>query len=583
MRCPEGPGRSSVFQRPPRASMCSLLPPRTEEQQGMRASAGPCWFKRVPCASLAVLIASGAYFALFYHVPLSSPDEGLIASAAERILRGQVPYRDFFSELGPGSFYLQAAIFKLAGINISVLRLTAWFLGVALSGLIFYLSRQLMGTLAAFLPPLVFVTICYPHYDQISHHWWGNFFFLLMVLCLSGRAKGARGNNPTWSKPPLFLAGMLSAATALCMQSKGAWAVLIGLIWLVVMERWPDGQTWRGAIRRSAAQGFYFLLGVGIATGLMAGYFGARGGLWGWVQDNLVFLLTNYRPYESVPNAYSWARLTRLISWLLRDHSEWALSYVVDFYFFALVGPAIAFAGAAWQLLRPERVEFPRSHLLSLYLLGGLGSLFSELHASNTYHFVSASPLMLILLVHSCLWAYRRWGWLRGPLWAAAGVTLIFAVFGARLAFTHFVSSQVPVSCRRGTVYRAADTAAEFQQWITAIENAVPAGEETFFFPYDASLYFLTGTQNPTRYDVLLAGFHSPQQVEEAIRTLRWRRPRYIFSFDQIERYTVRTHLPDDEPDLLAMHPVEQFLRGPDSLYRLEREVEGLEVWTLKK
>ena len=563
--------------------MSSLRPRVTEEQQGTRASTGPRWFNRVPWAGLAVLIASGAYFALFYHVPLSSPDEGLIATAAERILRGQVPYRDFFSELGPGSFYLQAAIFKLGGINVSVLRLTAWFLGVALSGLIFYLSRQLMGMPAAFLPPLVFVTICYPHYYQISHHWWGNLFFLLMVLCLSGHAKRACGDNPAWLKLSLLVAGMLSAATALCMQSKGAWAVLIGLVWLVVIERRLGGQAWRGALRRGAAQGFYFLLGLGMVTGLMAGYLGAHGVLGAWVHDNLVFLFTNYRPYESAPNAYSWVRLTRLMSWLLREHSEWALFYVVEFYFFSLVGPAIAFAGAAWQLLRPERVELSRPHLLSLYLLGGLGCLFSELHASNTYHFVSASPLMLILLVYSCLCAYRRWTWPRGPLWAAAGVTLIFALLGARLAFRHFVSSQAPVSCRRGTDYRPADAAAEYQQWITAIEKAVAAGEETFLFPYDAHLYFLTGTQNPTRYDVLLAGFHSPQQVEEAIRSLRWRRPRYIFSFDQIERYAVRTHLPDDEPDILAMHPVEHFLRGPDSLYRLEREVEGLEVWTLKK
>jgi hypothetical protein len=41
------------------------------------------------------------------------PDEGIILQGAERILRGQVPYRDFFSFFTPGSYYLLALLFKI--------------------------------------------------------------------------------------------------------------------------------------------------------------------------------------------------------------------------------------------------------------------------------------------------------------------------------------------------------------------------------------------------------------------------------------------------------------------------------------
>lgn len=559
-----------------------LLPPLTEKPHKAQASLRPAWLRPVPWPDLAVLIASGAYFAPFYHLPLSLADEGFIATPAERIVQGQVPYRDFFSELGPGSFYLQAAVYKLGGINLFSIRLTAWLLGVLITWLIFCLSKRLMSGPAAFLPPLVFTMACYSRDYQISHHWWSALFFLLMVLCLTPHAKQS-GGNPAWSKLLLALAGLLGGAAALCMQSMGTCAVLTGLTSLVVVERWPDGRTWRDAVRRGAGQGLYFLLGVGVAAGLMAVYFGARGALWEWLEDNLIFVFTNYAPYESVPNAYSWATLTHLISWLVREHSERALLYVVGNYFFSLVGPAIAFAGTTWQLIKPERAEAAQSRLLVLYLLGGLSSLFSELHAPDPYHFIYAGPLMLILLFYSCRCAYRQWPRLRWPLRAAAGVALIFVALVAHRTLAYAASTCVPIQCRRGTIYRVPEDALAWRSWIEAIENAVPAGGETFFFPYQAHVYFLTGTRNPTRYDALYAGFHSPKQIEEAIRTLQRRRPEHIFSFDRIERFTFRAHLPDDKPDVLEMHPVEKLLRGPQSLYRLEKQVARLEVWTLKK
>jgi hypothetical protein len=573
----------TALRKSPTASMRLLPSPLTGKRNGAHAPTGPAWLRGVPWPGLAVLVASGAYLALFYHGPMSSPDEGVIATAAERILRGQIPYRDFFSELGPGSFYLQAAVFKFGGINLASFRLTAWFLGVVLSGLTFCLSEQLMSGPAAYLPSLVFVAVCYPHNYQVSHHWWATLFFLLMVLCLHPHARRASGDRPAWSKVLLVVAGLLSAASGLCMQSAGAWAVLTGLIWLIVLEWHPGGQQWRDAVRRGAGNGLYFLMGAGVVAGLMASYLWAHGALREWIEDNLVFLFTNYWPYESAPSAYSWARLTRLISWLLREHSRQAFLYVVDHYFFCLVGPAIAFGGATWQVLRLKRVEPSRSRLLLLYLLGGLSSLFSELHAPDIYHFIFAAPLMLTLLFYSCLCAYRQWPWMRWPLRAVGGVTLVFVGLGVQRVVAHAATLTAAIPCRRGTLYRDPESALVVQQWIKTIQDAVPAGGETFIFPYDAHLYFLTGTGNPTRYDVLLAGFHSPKQIHEAIRMLQSRRPKYIFSLAQRERYTSRAHLPDDLPDIFEMHPLEKVLREPQGPYRLEKRVEGLEVWTLKK
>ena len=63
--------------------------------------------------ALLVFLASFLYLYLFRDYTAMDPDEGIILQGGERILRGQVPYRDFFSFFTPGSYYLLALLFKI--------------------------------------------------------------------------------------------------------------------------------------------------------------------------------------------------------------------------------------------------------------------------------------------------------------------------------------------------------------------------------------------------------------------------------------------------------------------------------------
>src|SRR5215468_4326951 len=73
---------------------------------------------------LAVLVfcISALHFSFFYRYTLLIGDEGIILQGAQRILAGQVLYRDFFSFLTPGSYYWVALFFKLFGSSILVAR-----------------------------------------------------------------------------------------------------------------------------------------------------------------------------------------------------------------------------------------------------------------------------------------------------------------------------------------------------------------------------------------------------------------------------------------------------------------------------
>ena len=545
----------------------------------------PMWIstRRIPWALLAVLAASGVYLAIFYRIPISTVDEGMIASGAERIMRGQIPYRDFFSELGPTSFYLQAAIFRLAGTNISSFRMTAWILGVVMSGLIYFLGKQIIRGPGAFVPPFIFTTICYPQTYYVNHHWWGNLFSLLTLLCLTHHTTVAQNLSTVLQRYLLLVAGLLAALTMLTMQPKGAWAIFTGAIFLILAEKIPQARTWSQALRRGFSLNFWFLLGVGAMTALAVGYFWLHGALAAWIYDNFTFLFTNYLPYETWPGVYSWARFAHLTRWMIREPSRLSVLYFLGFYFFSVVAPAIGFSGAIWQMWRRKSGDELRSRLLLLFSLAGFGSLVSELHEPNLLHLVWASPIILILFVDAWNEAIRQWvGW-RRPLIAAAVLAFALVALVTYRRATQAASLNSPIETRRGTVYADSKSAAMVQKWINTIEQAVPEGGETFFFPYHAQFYYLTATRNPTRYDFLLPDFHSPQQFEEAISSLKMRQPGCVFSFDQVMQGTPRARFPDDPPDFPSPDSMEKSLQAPQSHYRKVSDMEGMEVWTLKK
>jgi hypothetical protein len=524
---------------------------------------------RIPLQALAMGAASLLVLIPLYHLPLSNADEGIIATGAERILCGQVPYRDFFSELGPTSFYLQAVIFKIGAINVTALRLTAWLLGGAISGLIYLLARKIMGGLSALLATAVFSLICYPTAYRVSHHWWANLFLLLAVLSLAASLQRAPEASGSLRRGWLLLAGMLAAMTLLSLQPKGFWAIVTGVLFLAgeprLRGRENRGMTYLLGLRQSG----WFLIGATVTVGAAAGYFASRGALGDWIEDNLVFLFIHYRTYVDVPQASAYQTLVHVGKITLTHPSVRFFLYFVGYFFFFFVAPSIAFGGTAWQLVSAGRPWHGEARPLLLILLEGVGAFLSEYHSPDVFHVMSAAPLMLILVVHVWGLAISHSRLLRWPAKAAAIAAVGLVLFTAARKAVNTMRIDGRVATRRGVVYVQPSSAGELRGIVEGIQERVRPGGETFFFPYMAQLYFLTATRNPTRFDVLLPDFHSQAQINETIARLESARPDFIFSFDKIQRWTVRPHFPDDPPDVLNPHPIERWLSAPASGYRI--------------
>src|SRR6266568_1987761 len=86
---------------------------------------------------------------------LDSLDEGYFAEQATRVLRGEVPYRDFDSLYTPGLLYLHAGLFWLHGQpHMLIPRLLSFLTRVALAIGLYALARPLARPGWAALPAL---------------------------------------------------------------------------------------------------------------------------------------------------------------------------------------------------------------------------------------------------------------------------------------------------------------------------------------------------------------------------------------------------------------------------------------------
>src|ERR1700689_4733234 len=69
-------------------------------------------------------------------------DEGIFVDGARRVLAGQVPYRDFFIVMGPGTFWLQALALRVFGVTLAASRaVMVWDLAIMAACVFWLVSR----------------------------------------------------------------------------------------------------------------------------------------------------------------------------------------------------------------------------------------------------------------------------------------------------------------------------------------------------------------------------------------------------------------------------------------------------------
>ena len=470
--------------------------------------------------ALALFAFSFFYLCLFRHFTTMEPDEGVVLQGAQRILAGQVPYRDFFSFYTPGSYYAQALLFRIFGSSLVVARTALALVGATLSLLTYLLARRVCSRTVALTLAILGTLTTLPYRFLVLHNWDSTLCACLALYCavrvLAVRVHAVRvDDQPTWKWT--FAVGLFASLTALVEQSKGA-GLCLGLtlgflaIWFLDRRRgWLSRAEW-------FALGIALAIGFAIPVAITFVYF-ARQGAASVMFADWLWPLRHYSQANRVPYGYqNWSDETRHLLFgtgSLPERLIKALAVSPCFWIPAL--PLVAVGGLGYWILQARRRALDgKTAYYILITAAYLGLVLSVvITRADIIHFMYLQPLNCLLLA----WLLDG-GDIPGRLFQsvrpflAAYVVIALVAFGlAPLAGT--AAARERLATRRGPITtREQDTVIEY------VQQRVPEGATILVYPYLPLYYYLTGTFSPGRYDYFQPGMHTRQQADEMVREL---------------------------------------------------------------
>jgi Dolichyl-phosphate-mannose-protein mannosyltransferase len=156
-------------------------------------------------------------------------DEGALGQSAERVLNGEMPHRDFDDPYTGGLAYIDAAIFKLFGINLFWLRIFLFAFFLAWVPAVYALARQFLTAWPAAGVTLIAVAWSVPNYPAAMPSWFNLFFATFGTLAL---AKYIRKPAVHW----LVLAGLCGGLSFL-IKTVALYYIAAALLFFVFREQ----------------------------------------------------------------------------------------------------------------------------------------------------------------------------------------------------------------------------------------------------------------------------------------------------------------------------------------------------------
>jgi len=259
-----------------------------------------------------ILTATFLYFSLFVdgRAPLwLSGDQTIFLLNAERMLHGQVMYRDFFQFTLPGTEFVYLAFFGIFGMPAWIPNVSLILLGIGLTACMVLISRKILGPKNVLLPALLFLVCSYHAMLNATHHW----FSLLAMLAAIAVVIDTR------SVPRVALAGMFSGLAALFTHAEGLMC-LLGLACFLLWERRCMRQNKTVAVKTIS-----LFLAFCATLAVSCGYAIIQGGVANVWNCVVVFTLRYYSTdinantpliYLSFPGVPPWSHLPALLVWL---------------------------------------------------------------------------------------------------------------------------------------------------------------------------------------------------------------------------------------------------------------------------
>src|SRR5690349_11174072 len=146
---------------------------------------------------LALTFAAGLIcYGMFYNRGVWLSVVGYSISPAERVMQGEVPYRDFLYNYTPGIRWLNAVLMRFFGVNLLTVHLGLCAFKIATLLVLYLVGRKLMSAWAALLP--VSLSLTWIGYKYIFGVFPTQYSMLFVLLALYFMLKYDESNQSLW-------------------------------------------------------------------------------------------------------------------------------------------------------------------------------------------------------------------------------------------------------------------------------------------------------------------------------------------------------------------------------------------------
>lgn len=426
---------------------------------------------------------------------------------------GEIPYRDFFTFLPPGSFLFIASLFRLFGVSLLAARLTTLAISTLIVSCVYLLARRVLKLEWALLSAGAVLFFGVPAWLLESHHWHSTSLGLLAVVIFPLFLDREAGKG----RFRLLLAGFLAGMVVFFLQTKG---ILLWMAFLAFLFIVPG-----------MAKGIVpFLLGSGTSALLFLIYITAQGVLLPFFESTILWIPRNYPSLGAVP--YFHDGFEELLKHLARVREEPLLAFHVlsNCIHLALLG-ILAPLGMVWTLVylafkrSPGEEEARAMRTLFLLLLTGAALFVSVLSRPDITHLSFAFPIPAILFFFSLQTGLEKMERRIKKSWLLGGKGILILLFLSSFFYSLWdggvFKEHTFVSFPRGRVSLTEEEMASDYQLLSAtlLEEGSPE-EALFAYPYMPLWYFLTNRRNPTSLIAAIEGHHTPEQLNRLVEEL---------------------------------------------------------------
>lgn len=427
-------------------------------------------------ASIIFLFAVVVLLALHGARVVLTNDEGILLEAAQRMARGARPYTDFFAYMSPGSYWLQAGVFRLLGVSLWTGRLIVIFDFSLQCSLVFWLAARLASKRVAAMIVLMFAgfQVADPSFLTAQHRWDSSTLALAGVSIAAGCVLG---NSRAWR---WAASGILLGAAAWCtpVVAMAGGAVMLWL--LMGRERRRHLLPLSAGVLAISAAAVAGLAATGSFTGFLTQMV--------WLQKN--YSAVNVMPYGSVLGGYP------ALFAGAHGFSDLALrAILVMCIALPAILPVVAVIGSAVALKR-RALDSGRRHAMELLLLVTAALVFTVFPRADVMHLAFIAALPYVLAGVAAAWLMPA----RAAFPVGAFMIVLASLFAANdvngWRMTRTIASPV------GRVRAGIDQAGDLEKLFAAVHP----GASLYVYPYLPVAYFLTQARNPTRYAYLNPG-----------------------------------------------------------------------------